>query len=306
VAAVVRGLQPAYGYGMHPAWVSLVTHSLPYFGKSLGWTVTPFIVQICKNLDELVKQYESESVKFSISITSKRENISPDYPLTLLEGLTTISHFCLLEQPNQNKKTTAVGDPTNLKNAKNAILEELPRIVNTMALLWNVLRREETHKRPVDLLGAMKGSSSVYFKTTKTIRQKILDFLNPLTAHLGVQLTAAVAAVWGRKKAKRLSKMKIVPAASASQLTLVDLICALSTLQTDTVLHLAKEVVKRPPQIRGDEVGSLGIFQMNARHPPITVSYKLCLGKGSGGHRSNWDFLGLGNGAVLLGLGETP
>ncbi|XP_077621593.1 protein DOP1B isoform X2 [Crocuta crocuta] len=257
VSAVVRGLQPAYGYGMHPAWVSLVTHSLPYFGKSLGWTVTPFLVQICKNLDELVKQYESESLKFSISITSKRENISPDYPLTLLEGLTTITHFCLLEQPNQNKKTTAASDPTNLKNAKNAILEELPRIVNTMALLWNVLRKEETHKRPVDLLGATKGSSSVYFKTTKTIRQKILDFLNPLTAHLGVQLTAAVAAVWSRKKVKRLSKMKIVPEASASQLTLVDLICALSTLQTDTVLHLVKEVVKRPPQIRGDEKAPL-------------------------------------------------
>ncbi|XP_068403142.1 protein dopey-2 isoform X2 [Eschrichtius robustus] len=257
VSAVVRGLQPAYGYGMHPAWVSLVTHSLPYFGKSLGWTVTPFLVQICKNLDELVKQYESESVKLSFSITSKRENISPDYPLTLLEGLTTISHFCLLEQPNQNKKTTAVSDPTNLKNAKNAILEELPRIVNTMALLWNVLRKEETQKRPMDLLGTTKGSSSVYFKTTKTIRQKILDFLNPLTAHLGVQLTAAVAAVWSRKKVKRHSKTKMVPAASASQLTLVDLICALSTLQTDTVLHLVKEVVKRPPQVRGDEKSPL-------------------------------------------------
>ncbi|XP_057552795.1 protein dopey-2 isoform X2 [Hippopotamus amphibius kiboko] len=257
VSAVVRGLQPAYGYGMHPAWVSLVTHSLPYFGRSLGWTVTPFLVQICKNLDELVKQYESESVKLSVSITSKRENISPDYPLTLLEGLTTISHFCLLEQPNQNKKTTAVSDPANLKNAKNAILDELPRIVNTMALLWNVLRKEETQKRPVDLLGATKGSSSVYFKTTKTIRQKILDFLNPLTAHLGVQLTAAVAAVWSRKKAKRHSKAKIIPEASASQLTLVDLVCALSTLQTDTVLHLAKEVVKRPPQVRGDEKSPL-------------------------------------------------
>lgn len=36
-----------------------------------------------------------------------------------------------------------------------------------MALLWNVLRKEETQKRPVDLLGATKGSSSVYFKTTK-------------------------------------------------------------------------------------------------------------------------------------------
>ncbi|XP_075856441.1 protein DOP1B [Microcebus murinus] len=257
VSAVVRGLQPAYGYGMHPAWVSLVTHSLPYFGKSLGWTVTPFVVQICKNLDDLVKQYESESVKLSVSTTSKRENISPDYPLTLLEGLTTISHFCLLEQPNQNKKNTALGDPTNLRNARNAILEELPRIVNTMALLWNVLRKEETQKRPVDLLGATKASSSVYFKTTKTIRQKILDFLNPLTAHLGVQLTAAVAAVWSKKKAQRHSKMKIVPVASASQLTLVDLVCALSTVQTDTLLHLVKEVVKRPPQIKGDEKSPL-------------------------------------------------
>uniref|UniRef100_A0A2K6PFQ7 DOP1 leucine zipper like protein B n=1 Tax=Rhinopithecus roxellana TaxID=61622 RepID=A0A2K6PFQ7_RHIRO len=253
VSAVVRGLQPAYGYGMHPAWVSLVTHSLPYFGKSLGWTVTPFVVQICKNLDDLVKQYESESVKLSVSTTSKRENISPDYPLTLLEGLTTISHFCLLEQANQNKKTMAAGDPANLRNARNAILEELPRTVNTMALLWNVLRKEETQKRPVDLLGATKGSSSVYFKTTKTIRQKILDFLNPLTAHLGVQLTAAVAAVWSRKKAQRHSKMKIIPAASASQLTLVDLVCALSTLQTDTLLHLVKEVVKRPPQVKGGD-----------------------------------------------------
>nr|XP_009232205.3 protein dopey-2 isoform X2 [Pongo abelii] len=253
VSAVVRGLQPAYGYGMHPAWVSLVTHSLPYFGKSLGWTVTPFVVQICKNLDDLVKQYESESVKLSVSTTSKRENISPDYPLTLLEGLTTISHFCLLEQANQNKKTMAAGDPANLRNARNAILEELPRTVNTMALLWNVLRKEETQKRPVDLLGATKGSSSVYFKTTKTIRQKILDFLNPLTAHLGVQLTAAVAAVWSRKKAQRHSKMKIIPTASASQLTLVDLVCALSTLQTDTLLHLVKEVVKRPPQVKGGD-----------------------------------------------------
>ncbi|GAB1300448.1 Protein dopey-2 [Apodemus speciosus] len=257
VSAVVRGLQPAYGYGMHPAWVSLVTHSLPYFGKSLGWTVTPFVIQICKNLDDLVKQYESESVKSAVSTTSKKENISPDYPLTLLEGLTTISHFCLLEPPTQHKKTAAVSDPINLRNAKNAILEELPRIVNTMALIWNVLRKEETQKRPVDLLGATKGSSSVYFKTTKTIRQKILDLLNPLTGHLGVQLIAAVATVWSRKQARRHSKTKMVPAAGASQHTLVDLVCALSTLQTDSVLQLVKEVVKRPAQIKGDEKSPL-------------------------------------------------
>lgn len=53
-----------------------------------------------------------------------------------------------------------------------------------------------------------------------------------------------------------LSSGQIVPVASASQHTLVDLVCALSTLQTDSVLQLVKEVVKRPLQIKGDEVSS--------------------------------------------------
>lgn len=45
--------------------------------------------------------------------------------------------------------------------------------------------------------------------------------------------------------------------ASASQLILVDLICALNTLKTDTILHLVKEVVKKPSQIKGEEKSSL-------------------------------------------------
>ncbi|NXF72355.1 DOP2 protein, partial [Sclerurus mexicanus] len=256
VSAVVRGLQPEYGYGMHPTWVGLVTCSLPYFGKSLGWTVAPFVVQICKNLDELVKQYEHEAVKASAK-TSARENVTPDYPLTLLEGLTTIGHFCLLDHPNLPKKSS-LAEPANLRNARNAILEELPRIINTMSLLWSVIKREDSQKRPTDFFGTTKGSSSVYFKATKTLRMKILDFLNPLTAQLGIQLMAAVASVWNSKKPHRnQSKTKILPVASASQLILVDLICALNTLKIDTILHLVKEVVKKPAQIKGEEKSSL-------------------------------------------------
>ncbi|NXA12011.1 DOP2 protein, partial [Sapayoa aenigma] len=256
VSAVVRGLQPEYGYGMHPSWVGLVTCSLPYFGKSLGWTVAPFVVQICKNLDELVKQYENEAVRASAK-TSARENVTPDYPLTLLEGLTTIGHFCLLDHPNPTKKS-CLAEPANLRNARNAILEELPRIINTMSLLWSVIKREDSQKRPADFFGTTKGSSSVYFKATKTLRMKILDFLNPLTAQLGMQLMAAVAAVWNSKKPHRnQSKTKILPVASASQLILVDLVCALNTLRTDTILHLVKEVVKKPAQIKGEEKSSL-------------------------------------------------
>nr|XP_056714730.1 protein dopey-2 [Euleptes europaea] len=261
VSAVVRGLQPDFGYGMHPAWVGLVAHSLPYFGKSLGWTVAPFIVQICKNLDELVKQYEHEtltfSAKVSVSMNSKRENITPDYPLTLLEGLITIGHFCLLDHPNQTKKSPLSADPTNLRNAKNAILEELPSIINTMSLLWGVIKKEEAQKRPSDCLG-IKGSASVYFKSTKTLKSKILEFLNPLTGQLGMQLIAAVAAVWSSKKShKHHSKTKIPSEPRTPQLILVDLVCALSTLKTDTILHLVKEVVKKPSQIKGEEKSSL-------------------------------------------------
>uniref|UniRef100_A0A8D2QUV6 DOP1 leucine zipper like protein B n=1 Tax=Zosterops lateralis melanops TaxID=1220523 RepID=A0A8D2QUV6_ZOSLA len=256
VSAVVRGLQPEYGHGMHPTWVGLVTSSLPYFGKSLGWTVAPFVVQICKNLDELVRQYENEAVKASAkTFTSRRENVTPDYPLTLLEGLTTIGHFCLLDHPSPTKR---VPEPANLRNARNAILEELPRIVNTMSLLWSVIKREDSQKRPTDFFGTTKSSSSVYFKATKTLRTKILDFLNPLTAQLGMQLMAAVAAVWNSKKPHRShSKTKILPVASASQLILVDLICALNTLKIDSILHLVKEVVKKPAQIKGEEKSSL-------------------------------------------------
>ncbi|NXB98670.1 DOP2 protein, partial [Orthonyx spaldingii] len=257
VSAVVRGLQPEYGHGMHPTWVGLVTGSLPYFGKSLGWTVAPFVVQICKNLDELVKQYENEAVKASAK-TSARENVTPDYPLTLLEGLTTIGHFCLLDHPNPPRKSSCLAEPVNLRNARNAILEELPRIINTMALLWSVIKREDSQKRPTDFFGTTKGSSSVYFKATKTLRTKILDFLNPLTAQLGTQLMAAIAAVWNSKKPHRSqSKTKILPVASASQLVLVDLICALNTLKIDTILYLVKEVVKKPAQIKGEEKSSL-------------------------------------------------
>ncbi|NXD35723.1 DOP2 protein, partial [Copsychus sechellarum] len=257
VSAVVRGLQPEYGHGMHPTWVALVTSSLPYFGKSLGWTVAPFVVQICKNLDELVKQYENEAVKTSAK-TSARENVTPDYPLTLLEGLTTIGHFCLLDHPSPTKKSSYSAEPANLRNARNAILEELPRIMNTMSLLWSVIKKEDSQKRPTDFFGTTKGSSSVYFKATKTLRTKILDFLNPLTAHLGIQLMAATAAVWNSKKPHRShSKTKILPVASASQLILVDLICALNTLKIDTILYLVKEVVKKPARIKGEEKSSL-------------------------------------------------
>lgn len=65
VSAAARALQPQYGYSMHPHWVSLLCSTLPYLGRSLGIIVGPFISQICRNLDELVKLYEHDGGKTS-------------------------------------------------------------------------------------------------------------------------------------------------------------------------------------------------------------------------------------------------
>ncbi|KAI1885222.1 hypothetical protein AGOR_G00217950 [Albula goreensis] len=259
VSAAARALQPQYGYAMHPPWVALVSASLPYLGRSLAVTVAPFIAQICKNLDDLVRQYDHESAKSYQSWSPKRENIAPDYPLTLLEGLTTIAHYCLLE----HRKPPVVPDSVDIRNARNAIIEELPRTLNTMALLWGVVKREETQKKNSDSgLGSGRNTStSVYFKSSKILRQKILDFLTPLTAQFGVQVMASVGAVWNSRKSRRSHSKnkvcKILPVASESRLTIVDLVKSLNTLRTDTILQLVKEVVKKPHQIKGDQKSTL-------------------------------------------------
>lgn len=64
-------------------------------------------------------------------------------------------------------QSSCSAEPANLRNARSAILEELPRIMNTMSLLWSVIKREDSQKRPTDFFGTTKGSSSVYFKATK-------------------------------------------------------------------------------------------------------------------------------------------
>ncbi|XP_077393509.1 protein DOP1B [Festucalex cinctus] len=249
VSAAARALQPQYGYAMHPHWVALLCSALPYLGRSLGIIVAPLISQICRNLDELVKLFEHEGGRTN----QRRENIAPDYLLTLLEGLTTITHYCLLE----NKKTLVSCDSVDIRNARSAVLEALPHMLNSMALLWGVVMKEEFHKRAPDSALSSKHSSSVFFKSTKILRQRILQFLLPLTGQYGIPLMASLGAAWRSRKSKRRHTNNVLPVVSESHLTIVELVKSLNTLQTDTILQLVKEVVKKPHQLKGDQKSTL-------------------------------------------------
>ncbi|KAA0715639.1 Protein dopey-2 [Triplophysa tibetana] len=143
-------------------------------------------------------------------------------------------------------------DAPDMRNASNAILDEFPHMISSMALLWGVAKGcDSTH-------GSRVSPTSVYFKGTKILRQKVLEFLMPLTQQFGMQVMASVAAVWSnRRSRKRCSRKKILPDASDSQMTVVDLVKALNTLRTDTILQLIREVVKKPHQIKGDQKTTL-------------------------------------------------
>uniref|UniRef100_A0A673XE69 DOP1 leucine zipper like protein B n=1 Tax=Salmo trutta TaxID=8032 RepID=A0A673XE69_SALTR len=244
VSAAARALQPQYGYAMHPHWVALLCSSLPYLGRSLGIIVAPLITQMCRNLDELVKQYDHDGGKATQSLIGRKENIAPDYPLTLLEGLTTLTHHC---------------GSLYVRNARNAVIEELPHMLSSMALLWGVVKREESQSRGSDYSQTARHiSTSVYFRSSKTLRQRVLEFLTPLTGQYGVQLMASVGAVWSsRRSRRRHTKNKILSVASESRLTIVDLVKSLGTLSTENILQMVKEVVKKPHQIKRDQKSTL-------------------------------------------------
>uniref|UniRef100_A0A3B3D9J2 DOP1 leucine zipper like protein B n=1 Tax=Oryzias melastigma TaxID=30732 RepID=A0A3B3D9J2_ORYME len=253
VSAAARALQPQYGYAMHPHWVSLLCSSLPYLGRSLGIIVTPFISQVCRNLDDLVKLHEHDGGKTN-QFSGKRENIAPDYPLTLLEGLTAITHYCLLD----NKKSLVSSDAVDVRNARNAVIEALPSMLSSMASLWGVVMKEEVKRRASDSPQMSRHTStSVYFKSNKILRQRILEFLLPLTRPHGVQLMASLGVVWSHRKSKRKHKNQVLPVASEPRMTIVELVKSLHTMQTETILHLVKEVVKKPHQIKGEQKSTL-------------------------------------------------
>uniref|UniRef100_A0A3Q3FI83 DOP1-like C-terminal domain-containing protein n=1 Tax=Labrus bergylta TaxID=56723 RepID=A0A3Q3FI83_9LABR len=100
----------------------------------------------------------------------------------------------------------------------------------------------------------------------------------------GVQLMASLGAVWSRRKSKRRHKNKVrtvLPVASESRLTIVDLVKSLHTLHTDTILQLVKEVVKKPHQIKGEQSTLVDIPMLQFSYTyiqryPLTSNRLLC------------------------------
>uniref|UniRef100_A0A671RTL5 Protein dopey-1-like n=1 Tax=Sinocyclocheilus anshuiensis TaxID=1608454 RepID=A0A671RTL5_9TELE len=167
LCAVIRALHQHHACKMHPQWIGLITATLPYMGKVLRRVVASITLQLCKNLDNLIQQYRYET-----GLTDTRPQwmalcIPPDLILTVLEGMTAIIHYCLLDPTSQYHQLQANVDQKHLADARAGILSILHTIMSSVTLLWGVLYLADSSDRPAEASAC--STSNINLGSTKVI-----------------------------------------------------------------------------------------------------------------------------------------
>ncbi|XP_061144226.1 protein dopey-1 isoform X2 [Syngnathus typhle] len=276
LCAVIRALHQHHACKMHPQWIGLITATLPYMRRILRRVVASVTLQLCRNLDNLLHQYQYET-----GITDSRPQwmalcIPPDLLLTVLEGITAIIHYCLLDPTTQYHQLHVSVDQKYLAEARSGILSILHTIMSSVTLLWSVLHHADSSEKPAAASAA--STSNINLGSTKKIRQQVLELLGPISMNHGAHFMAAIAYVWNeRKQLKTPVRNKVIPVASDEQLLLVELVRSVSAMRTETVMHTVKEVLKQPPAIAKDkkhislEVSMLQFFYAYVQRIPVST-----------------------------------
>uniref|UniRef100_A0A1B6DLS2 Uncharacterized protein n=2 Tax=Clastoptera arizonana TaxID=38151 RepID=A0A1B6DLS2_9HEMI len=257
LAGIVRALeQQGKTRHTHMHWTSLVTCSLPYLGPSLMKVVTTVVKHLCSNVEALSKAYfQDESCVVSVPA---------DYAITQVEALTVLCHYCLLDSATPfNQPMAAAGStPAQIFNnlihvfmpspllldlkekpepqlsARKAVLGNLPRVIASVAVLWQAL----VSRKERDSENCEAGSSRV-------VRQQLLEFLSPIALHHGISFLAAMAVVWREKRnisTQVTSTNFNMSIASDGQQVLVQLLSAIKAMPIDTLVQTLHQVVKQP------------------------------------------------------------
>ncbi|KAM6323397.1 protein DOP1A isoform 5-T5 [Aegotheles albertisi] len=252
LCAVIRALHQHCACKMHPQWIGLITSTLPYMGKVLQRVVVSVTLQLCRNLDNLIQQYKYETGLSDNRPLWMASVTPPDMVLTLLEGITTIIHYCLLDPTTQYHQLLVNVDQKHLIEARNGILSILHMIMSSVTLLWSILHLADSSEKTT--AAAAASITTINLGSTKNLRQQILELLGPISMNHGVHFMAAIAFVWNeRRQNKNTSRTKVIPTAGEEQLLLVELVRSISVMRTETVIQTVKEVLKQPPAIAKDK-----------------------------------------------------
>ncbi|XP_033619248.1 protein dopey-1 isoform X6 [Fukomys damarensis] len=256
LCAVIRALHQHCVCKMHPQWIGLITSTLPYMGKVLQRVVVSVTLQLCRNLDNLIQQYKYETGLSDSRPLWMASIIPPDMILTLLEGITAIIHYCLLDPTTQYHQLFVNVDQKHLFKARSGILSILHMIMSSVTLLWSILHQADASEKMT--VAASASVTTINLGATKNLRQQILELLGPISMNHGVHFMAAIAFVWNERRQNKTTirtkhVIQVIPAASEEQLLLVELVRSISVMRAETVIQTVKEVVKQPPAIAKDK-----------------------------------------------------
>ncbi|KAM4693771.1 protein DOP1A [Discoglossus pictus] len=276
LCAVIRALHQHYTCKMHPQWIGLITNTLRYMGKILQKVVVSVTLQLCRNLDNLIHQYKYETGLSDIRPLWMASFTPPDMILTLLEGITTIIHYCLLDPSAQYHQLMVNVDQKHLLEGRSGILSILHLIMSSVTLLWSILHQADSSEKT--FTAAAASVTTINLGSTKNLRQQILELLGPISMNHGVHFMAAIAFVWNERRRKKNTdtRTKVIPTASEEQLLLVELVRSISVMRTETVMQTVKEVLKQPPAIAKDkkhlslEVCMLQFFYAYVQRIPVS------------------------------------
>ncbi|XP_055611596.1 protein dopey-1 homolog isoform X2 [Uranotaenia lowii] len=272
LSAMLSALQSEKLKHIHKNWTDMVTSCLTCLPlNNLTNIVISIIHQICANLDKVTKR-------------DRIMNQCTDYIVAQLEAITVLSHYCLLDSSQQislanvfnasgNGFTSPVSNSGQLINsivnvflsssllnvnqaknshqevAKNAILSHIPRIIITIATLWETSISEFRH-----------------------VKHQLLEFLSPISLHYGTNFLAAISVAWYERSSDTLNSQestsstdpdndffevmtKALPQANENQLLLVKLISGIRIMSVDSFIQTMHQVIKTPPQIYQPPVG---------------------------------------------------
>ncbi|XP_055624069.1 protein dopey-1 homolog isoform X2 [Toxorhynchites rutilus septentrionalis] len=277
LSAVLSALQSEKLNHIHKNWTDMLTSCLTCLPlNNLTNIVISIIHQLCANLDRITKR-------------DRIYNQCTDYIVSQLEAITILAHYCLLDSSQQislanvfsasNSMTSPASNSGQIINsivnvllsssllnvnqvknnhqevAKTAILSHLPRIIITIATLWETSVSEFRH-----------------------VKHQLLEFLSPISLHYGLHFLTAISVAWY----ERSSDLSCVPATanssdsnnstdaegdffdvmaralpqgSENQLLLVKLISGIRIMSVDSFIQTMHQVIKSPPQIYQPPIG---------------------------------------------------
>ncbi|XP_066988498.1 protein dopey-1 homolog isoform X3 [Macrobrachium rosenbergii] len=195
---------------LHGQWLHLFTAALPHMGPSLPNNALRVTYLICEVLECMAHHYLPGSYF---------PQAPPDYVLTLLQSLTTVVHYCLLDPAqspafgSSTSLSTSPASPTsqsagqilyNLLHvfspvgeivdapvesgldaaacARHTLLCHLPRIISSLLALWTATKEDQ--------------DSPFILGSRRAVRQNIVELLSPICHHQTPHLLAAISVVW--------------------------------------------------------------------------------------------------------------